>query len=91
MINRYTLAAMVAAVALSGCAKHSVDETVADFSSGSTQLSVTHLPARTADGATVFVTVDGSEAGALPVGESMSLRVPAGAHQVGGYARSLIG
>ena len=91
MINRFTLVAIAAAVVLSGCAKHSVDENVADFSSGATLLSVTHLPARTADGATVFITVDGNEAGALPVGESMALRVPAGAHQVGGYARSLIG
>lgn len=91
MINRFTLAAMTAAVTLSGCAKHSVNETVADFSQGDTLVEVTHLPARTADGATIFVTVDGSEAGALPVGESMALHVPAGAHQVGGYARSLIG
>lgn len=91
MINRFTLAAITAAVSLSGCAKHSVNETVADFSQGDTLVEVTHLPARTADGATIFVTVDGSEAGALPVGESMALHVPAGAHQVGGYARSLIG
>ncbi|MCU5772465.1 hypothetical protein N5923_19825 [Erwiniaceae bacterium BAC15a-03b] len=91
MINRFTLAAIAAAFALTGCAKHSVNEPSTDFASGATVLNVTHVPARTADGATVFVTVDGNDAGALPYGESMQLHVPAGKHKVGGYARSIIG
>ncbi|MBP2171370.1 hypothetical protein J2125_004562 [Erwinia toletana] len=91
MINRFTLAAIAAAFALSGCAKHSVNEPSNDFATGATLLNVTHVPARTSDGATVYVTVDGNDAGALPYGESMQLHVPAGKHKVGGYARSIIG
>lgn len=91
MINRFSLAALSAAFALSGCAQHSVDETVGDFSSGATQLTVTHLDTRAADGTALFVTVDGQDAGALPLGEKVELNVPAGKHQIGGYARSLIG
>lgn len=96
MINRFTLAAVAAAFALTGCVKHSIDEPVAakpapDFSTGPTLVTVTNVPARTADGATLYVTVDGDDAGALTTGESVALRVPAGTHQIGGYARSLIG
>ncbi|MFS2225957.1 hypothetical protein [Pantoea sp. B65] len=91
MINRYTLTAMAAVFALTGCAKHSVDEPATNFASGATLVTVKNVPARTADGATVFVTVDGNEAGALPTGESVELHMPAGKHKIGGYARSLIG
>ncbi|HEY0211149.1 hypothetical protein [Acerihabitans sp.] len=95
MINRFTLAALAVAFALTGCAEHSIDEPAAakplDFSTGATLVTVTHAPAPTADGGPIFVTVDGNEAGALATGESVVLHMPAGKHQVGGYARSLIG
>lgn len=95
MINRFTLAALAVAFALTGCAEHSIDETAAakplDFSTGPTLVTVTHAPAPTADGGPIFVTVDGNEAGALATGESVVLHMPAGKHQVGGYARSLVG
>ncbi len=92
MVIRYSLAAITTVVALTGCVKQQTAESpTPDFTTGSTLVTVTHVPARTADGATVFVTVDGDDAGALPIGESMDLHVPAGSHQVGGYARSFIG
>ncbi|RWR03603.1 hypothetical protein ED28_01050 [[Pantoea] beijingensis] len=91
MMNRFTLAAVVAAMALTGCAKKSTDKPVADFTRGETLVTVTHVPARTSDGTRLFITVDGTDAGALATGESMALHVPAGSHQIGGYARSLIG
>ncbi|WP_413738902.1 hypothetical protein ACL2XP_12945 [Sodalis sp. RH21] len=94
MINRFTLTAIAAAFALTGCVKHvtsSNEPVAADFTNGPTLVTVTHVPAPTADGATVFVTVDGNDAGALATGESVALHVPAGSHQIGGYARSLIG
>ena len=91
MINRFALAAAAAVFVLAGCAKNANDKPVADFSTGATLVTVTHVPARTADGSTIYVTVDGNDAGALAMGESVALRVPAGSHQIGGYARSLIG
>lgn len=91
MIHRFTLAAVAAAFALTGCAKHAPAEPAPDFTSGPTRVTVTHVPAKTDDGTKVFVTVDGSDAGALAIGESMEVHLPAGKHEVGGYARSLIG
>lgn len=91
MIHRFTLAAVAAVFALTGCAKHTPAEQAPDFTSGPTTVTVTHVPAKTDDGTKVFVTVDGSDAGVLAMGESMEVHLPAGKHKVGGYARSLIG
>lgn len=90
MSYRFTLAAVAAVFALTGCAKQA---TVAqpDFTSGATLVTVTHVPTKTDDGTQVYVTIDGSEAGALPTGDSIDVRLPAGKHKIGGYARSLIG
>ncbi|QDY44030.1 hypothetical protein [Candidatus Pantoea soli] len=61
------------------------------FASGPTVINVSHLVTRTDDGSTVYVTVDGQEAGLLQKGENKTLRVPAGKHQVGGYVQTLFG
>lgn len=76
---------------ISGCAKKQEQQEGASFSMGATLLKVAHLPSPIADGSDLFITVDGKEAGLLPVGEAMLLQVPAGEHEVAGYARSLIG
>lgn len=76
---------------ISGCAKNQDKQYVADFSTGATLLKVAHLASPTADGSSLFITIDGKEAGPLPVGEAMLLQVPAGDHEVGGYARTEIG
>lgn len=91
MTHRFTLAIIAAAITLTGCAKHPTGEPAAAFVNGDTLVTVTHVPAKTDDGTTVFVTVDGNDAAALKTGQSVALRVPAGTHQVGGYARTLIG
>ncbi|GBU13711.1 hypothetical protein AwEntero_23120 [Enterobacterales bacterium] len=91
MTYRFTLAIIAAAITLTGCTKHHIGEPAPDFTSGDTLVTVTHIPAKTDDGTTVFVTVDGNDAGTLKTGQSIALRVPAGAHKVGGYARTLIG
>ncbi|MEN3262789.1 hypothetical protein AAH678_29550 [Sodalis endosymbiont of Spalangia cameroni] len=91
MINRFTFVAFAATFALTGCAKTAADKPATDFSKGATVVNVTHLEALSADGSSIYVTVDGNDAGALGRGDSLVLHVPAGKHQVGGYARSLIG
>lgn len=91
MIKRLTLVALATALTLTGCTKHATPTAETDFTNGPTLVTVTSVPARTADGETVYVTLDGTDAGTLATGESIELRVPAGSHQVGGYARSLIG
>ncbi|WP_437612418.1 hypothetical protein [Erwinia sp. V71] len=91
MIHRFTLTAVAAVFALTGCAKPVPTGPVADFASGNTLVTVTHVPAPTEDGTTVFVTIDGNDAGALEKGGNLTLSVPAGSHEIGGYARSLIG
>lgn len=91
MIPRFTLAAVAAVVALTGCAKHTAAVQAPDFTSGPTRVTVTHIPTKTDDGTKVYVTVDGSDAGTLATGQSIEVHLPAGKHQVGGYARSLIG
>lgn len=91
MIQRLIPVVIGVTLLISGCVKKPEPQGVTDFSVGATLLKVAHLPSPTADGSGLFITVDGKEAGALPVGEAMLLQVPAGEHQVGGYARSLIG
>lgn len=91
MIQRIIPAVIGVTLLISGCAKKPEPQGVTDFSVGATLLKIAHLPSPTADGSGLFITVDGKEAGALPVGEAMLLQVPAGEHQVGGYARSLVG
>ena len=54
-------------------------------------MTVTHVPTKTDDGTRLYVTIDGKDAGALGIGESMELQLPEGKHKVGGYARSLVG
>lgn len=90
MTYRFTLAAL-AAFSLIGCAKPVTGEPAADFTTGATLVTVEHAWTRTDDGTTVFVTVDGKDAAALKVGESVALRLPKGTYQIGGYAKSLIG
>ncbi|AHF79250.1 hypothetical protein Sant_P0205 (plasmid) [Sodalis praecaptivus] len=91
MINRFIFVAFAATFALTGCAKTAADKPATDFSKGATVVNVTHLEALSADGSSIYVTVDGNDAGALGRGDSLVLHVPAGKHQVGGYARSLVG
>ena len=79
------------ALLISGCAGRQDKQGVTDFTSGATLLKVAHLASPTADGSSLYITVDGKDAGLLPVGQAILLQVPAGDHKVGGYARSLIG
>jgi hypothetical protein len=90
MSYRFTLTAL-AAFSLLGCAKPVTGEPAADFTTGATLVTVEHAWTRTDDGATVFVTVDGKDAAALKIGESVALHLPEGTYQIGGYAKSLIG
>lgn len=90
MSYRFTLTAL-AVFSLSGCAKTVTGEPGADFTTGPTVVTVEHAWTRVDDGTTVFVTVDGKDAAALKVGESVALRLPEGTYQIGGYARSLVG
>lgn len=90
MTYRFTLVTL-AVFSLIGCAKPVTGEPAADFTTGETLVTVEHAWTRTDDGATVFVTVDGKDAAALKVGESVALRLPKGTYQIGGYAKSLIG
>ena len=107
MINRYTLVAFTAALALTGCAKITAATSAAgsaahaalvpsqpdapDFSSGPTAITVTHIRTLADDGAPIYVTVDGTDAGILAAGQTVVLHLPAAKHKIGGYARSLIG
>jgi len=91
MIQRILPVVIGITLLISGCAKKQEQQDGASFNLGATMLKVAHLPSPIADGSDLFITVDGKEAGLLPVGEAMLLQVPAGEHEVGGYARSLIG
>ncbi|WP_313653379.1 hypothetical protein [Pantoea sp.] len=91
MRYRFTLAVVTAAAVLTGCAKHAPVEATDEFAAGPTQIDVSHIKTRTDDGSSVFLTVDGKEAGKLPNGESKLLHVTAGKHQVGGYVATLFG
>ncbi|MFU2318996.1 hypothetical protein [Rahnella sp. PCH160] len=90
MSYRFILAAVAAVFALTGCAKTKTAEQPA-FDLGSTRLTVTHVPTKTDDGTKIYVTIDGKDAAALGLGESVEVQLPEGKHKVGGYARSLIG
>ena len=91
MIQRILPIVIGITLLISGCAKKQEQQESVSFSMGATLLKVAHLPSPIADGSGLFITVDGKEAGQLPVGEAILLQVPAGEHEVGGYARSLIG
>ena len=91
MSYRFTLAAVAAVLALTGCAKTKTADQAPAFDFGSTHLTVAHIPTKTDDGTKVYVTIDGKDAGALGMGEDLEVQLPEGKHKVGGYARSLIG
>ncbi|WP_345831493.1 hypothetical protein AAGR22_10790 [Erwinia sp. HDF1-3R] len=91
MIYRFTLAAAVAAITLTGCAKNQAGGPPPDFFSGPSQIDVSHLTTKADDGSSVFVTIDGNEGGMLTRGESKALHIPDGKHKVGGYVRTLFG
>ncbi|MCC3748906.1 hypothetical protein LLQ46_18805 [Rouxiella badensis] len=107
MINRFTLIAVTTAFALTGCAKITAATSAAtsaaasaltpakpqatDFSTGPTVVTVTHLRELADDGAPIYVTVDGVDAGILALGQTVELHVNAGKHKIGGYARSMVG
>lgn len=92
MRYRYTLAVVTVAAVLTGCAKkNAASDAQNEFAAGPTQIDVSHIKTRTDDGSSVFLTVDGKDAGRLPNGESMLLHVPAGKHQIGGYVPTLFG
>ncbi|MFB0711988.1 hypothetical protein ACEU59_12535 [Buttiauxella noackiae] len=91
MSYRFTLTALAAVFALTGCAKSNTAEQAPAFDFGSSRVTVTHIPTKTDDGTQIYVTVDDKDAGALGTGESLELQLPEGKHKVGGYARTLIG
>lgn len=91
MSSRFALAAVAAVLALTGCAKSKTDDPTSAFDFGSSRVTVTHIPTKTDDGTTIYVTVDSKDAGALGTGKSLELQLPEGKHTVGGYARTLIG
>ncbi|WP_178112988.1 hypothetical protein [Acerihabitans arboris] len=107
MINSFTLIVITAALMLTGCAKITAATSAAkssvsaaltpakadivDFSSGPTVVTVTHVPTQSDDGVPIYVTVDGTDAGILAIGQTVELHVSAGKHKIGGYARSLVG
>lgn len=91
MSYRFTLAAVAAVLALTGCAKSKTADQAPAFDFGSSRVTVTHIPTKTDDGTKIYVTVDDKDAGALGTGESLEVQLPEGKHKVGGYARSLIG
>ncbi|WP_343551010.1 hypothetical protein [Pantoea sp.] len=61
------------------------------FESGPTVINVSHLVTRTDDGSSVYVTVDGQDAGLLKKGEKREIHVAPGKHQIGGYVQTLFG
>jgi hypothetical protein len=91
MSYRFTLAAVAAVLALTGCAKSQTADQAPAFDFGSSRVTVTHIPTKTDDGTKIYVTVDNKDAGTLATGESIDIQLPEGKHQVGGYARTLIG
>ncbi|ORM72473.1 hypothetical protein HA48_14020 [Pantoea wallisii] len=66
-------------------------DSASPFASGPTVINVSHLVTRTDDGSSVYLTVDGQDAGMLQKGENRLIHVPAGKHQVGGYVQTLFG
>jgi len=66
-------------------------QAVAPFSSGPTQIDVSHIVTRADDGSSITLTIDGTEAGILKRGEKRAVFVEPGKHQVGGYVQTLFG
>ncbi|WP_413498662.1 hypothetical protein [Buttiauxella gaviniae] len=91
MSSRFALAAIAAVLALTGCTKSKTADPTSAFDFGSSRVTVTHVPTKTDDGTTIYVTIDSKDAGALGTGKSLELQLPEGKHTVGGYARTLIG
>lgn len=122
MLPRFTLAALTATILLTGCARHTTENSAAEtsaavadaadapdstaaaagapidnndspspFESGPTLVNVSHKITRTDDGSSVYLTVDGQNAGLLQKGENKEIRLPAGKHQIGGYVETLFG
>lgn len=91
MSYRFTLTAMAAVLALTGCAKSKTADEAPAFDFGSSRVTVTHIPTKTDDGTKIYVTIDDKDAGALGTGESIEVQLPEGKYKVGGYARTLIG
>ncbi len=67
------------------------NDTPTPFESGPTVINVSHLVTRTDDGSTIYLTVDGQNAGLLQKGEKKEIRVAPGKHQIGGYVQTLFG
>nr|WP_024968057.1 hypothetical protein [Pantoea sp. IMH] len=91
MIFRFALAAVTAAMLLTGCAPKQATQVSPDFFNGPTRVNISHLVTQADDGSAVMLTVDGNEAGALARGESTELRLPPGEHKLGGYVPTLFG
>ena len=67
------------------------NDSASPFESGPTLVNVSHKITRTDDGSSVYLTVDGQNAGMLQKGENREIRLPAGKHQIGGYVETLFG
>ncbi|WP_244202339.1 hypothetical protein [Buttiauxella warmboldiae] len=91
MSYRFTLTAVTAVLALTGCAASKTADPAPAFDFGSSRVAVTHIPTKTDDGTEIYVTIDGKDAGMLGTGEKIEVQLPEGKHKVGGYARTLIG
>ena len=91
MILRFSPIALIAVVALAGCAKKHSYQDDPTFTAGPAQVSVSHVMTRTDDGSSVFVTVDGKDAGKLNGGQSKDLFLTPGKHKIGGYVATLFG
>lgn len=92
MSYRFTLAAVAAAITLTGCAKQQTSsEQPENYFQGPSQINVSHVVTRADDGSDIFLTIDGNNAGPLIAGQTNQVSVPAGKHQVGGYASTILG
>ncbi|RPD99806.1 hypothetical protein BBB56_13235 [Candidatus Pantoea deserta] len=91
MISRFSPIAILAVVALSGCAKKNAAQDDPSFTAGPALVSVSHVKTRTDDGSSVFVTVDGKDAGMLNGGQNKDLFLTPGKHKIGGYVSTLFG
>ncbi|WP_199737304.1 hypothetical protein [Erwinia psidii] len=90
MIFRFTLAAITAALTLTGCTKHTTSQ-VQDYATGPSLVTVSHVASLTDDGSLIMVTVDGKDAEPLVRGETAELHMAPGKHKVGGYVSTLLG
>lgn len=92
MSYRFTLAAVTAAITLTGCAKQQTSsEQPENYFQGPSQINVSHVVTRADDGSDIFLTIDGNNAGPLIAGQTNQVSVPPGKHQVGGYASTILG